>query len=109
MNKKLISLCALILVTQLVFAFGNREQTAPAVQVTGVVRLVGTSIFPEIVISGSQNEWYAAREEQYKLHDLQHRTVTVEGNETVIELTFGNGLPAGIRRELRNIRIISVH
>jgi hypothetical protein len=43
-----------------------------------------------------------------KLHDLQYRTVTVEGEETVRELKFGNGLSAGIRRDLKNIRIISV-
>jgi len=42
------------------------------------------------------------------LHDLQHRTVTVEGVETVTELYFANGLSAGARRELKNIKIIAV-
>jgi hypothetical protein len=37
-----------------------------------------------------------------------YRTVTVEGEETVTELKFGNGMSAGIRRDLKNIRIISV-
>jgi hypothetical protein len=43
-----------------------------------------------------------------KLHDFQHQVVTVEGEETVVELRFANGLSAGIRRTLRNIRVISV-
>jgi hypothetical protein len=90
----------------LLFALGNRErQPANVVQVTGIVRLVGPSLFAEIVISG-EHEWYIVREEMYKLHDLQHHIVTVEGEESIIELTFANGTSAGIRRELRNLRII---
>ena len=131
----------------LAFSFGKKEkaQEPPKpqiVQVTGIVRLVGSAMFPEIVISGIEHntaeaetagelvvsepannervfelpsfnnrgtaEWYVAAEEMDKLHNLQHRRVTVEGEETVRELTFANGLSAGIRRELRNIRIISV-
>jgi hypothetical protein len=94
-------------------AFGSKEKdTGKAVpvviRVTGVVRLVGTGNFPELLIDNSQMLWYIARDEMDKLHDLQHRTVTVEGEETVMELKFGNGLSAGIRRDLKNIRIISV-
>jgi hypothetical protein len=96
-------------------AFGSKEKKkdpvpAPVVvQVTGVVRLVGSSPFSEIVITGSEAEWYIPRDEQYKLNDLQHQTVKVEGEETVTELKFASGLPAGTRRELKNIRIISVN
>jgi hypothetical protein len=96
-------------------AFGSKEKDTgkdtPAVtvvQVTGIVRLVGTGNFPELLIDNSQMLWYIAREEMDKLHDLQHRTVTVEGEETVRELKFGNGLSAGTRRDLKNIRILSV-
>jgi hypothetical protein len=96
-------------------AFGSKEKdtgkAAPVVtvvQVTGVVRLVGSGNFPELLIDNSQMLWYIAREEMNKLNDLQHRTVTVEGEETVMELKFGNGFSAGTRRELKNIRIISV-
>jgi len=94
-------------------ALGAKEKdggkTAPAVvvQVTGIVRLVGAN-FPELQITNSEMVWYIAKEEKGKLNDLQHRTVTVEGEETVRELRFGNGMSAGIRRELRNIKIISV-
>jgi len=94
-------------------AFGAKEKdkAAPAVtviRVTGTVRLVGTANFPELLIDNSQTSWYIAKDETDKLHDLQHRTVTVEGEETVRELKFGNGRSAGIRRDLKNIRIISV-
>jgi uncharacterized protein YfeS len=94
-------------------AFGSKEKNkaVPAVtviQVTGIVRLVGTANFPELLIDNSQTAWYIANDEMNKLHDMQHRTVTVEGEETVRELKFGNGLSAGIRRDLKNIRIISV-
>jgi hypothetical protein len=94
-------------------AFGAKDKdggkTAPAVvvQVTGIVRLVGAN-FPELQITNSETSWYIVKEERDKLNDLQHRTVTVEGEETVTELRFANGKSAGIRRELRNIKIISV-
>ena len=104
----------------LVFSFGKKEEPKIA-QVTGIVRLVGTAMFPEIVISGAYSgaapdadnggnvtEWYIAKEEKDKLRDLQHRRVTVEGEEIIIQMRFANGLSAGIRRELRNITIISV-
>lgn len=93
-------------------AFGAKEKdsskTPALIQVTGIVRLVGTANFPELQIRNSETLWYIARDEMNKLYDLQHRTVTVEGEETVTELMFGNGIPAGTRRNLKNIRIISV-
>jgi len=88
-------------------AGGAKEKDA-VVQVSGRVRLVGSGAVPEIVITGRDMEWYIDRNEQHKLKDMQHKTVSVEGNETVTALTFANGLPAGERRVLRNIKIISV-
>jgi len=99
----------LLFMSILLFARGNREAAVPVVQVTGVVRLTGTSLFPNIAISNSDNTWFINREEINKLYDLQHQTVTVEGEETVTELHFANGMSAGMRRELRNVRIIAIH
>ena len=79
-----------------------------AVQISGRVRLVGHEPFPELVISGENGEWYIAKEEEYKLRDLQQRTVEIEGEETVIALIFANGMSAGQRRTLTNIKIISI-
>jgi hypothetical protein len=100
----LLTLC----ITALLPAWGNRDrEAANVVRVTGVVRLVGTGLFPELVITGPDMEWHITHDEEKKLHDLQHRTVTVEGVETVTELFFANGLSAGKRRELKNIKIIA--
>jgi len=116
MNKNIFLIIMFFCLAASLSAFGAKEKdggkTAPAVtvvQVTGVVRLVGSANFPELVIDNSQMIWYIPKEETDKLHDLQHRTVTVEGEETVIELKFANGMSAGTRRELKNIIIISVN
>ena len=78
------------------------------VRATGIVRLVGGGLIPELVITGQDKEWYVSREEDYLLKDLQHRTVTVEGYESVFELRFANGLYAGQRRTLKDIKIIGI-
>ena len=86
------------------------------VQIKGTVRLVGNEPFTELVItgnitaqeSGNPVTWHISIDERYKLHNLQQRNVTVKGEESIIELTFASGIPAGIRRELRNISIISI-
>jgi len=100
----LMILCMAVLLP----AGGSRDKKANVVQVTGTVRLVGTGLFPELVITGAEMEWHITQDEAEKLHDLQRRTVTVEGIETVTELFFANGLSAGIRRELKDIKIIAV-
>ena len=105
--KFLFTLFIFLLCTAVLPAFGGRERVE-TVRVTGVVRLVGTSLFPEIVITDDDTDWHVTSDEIDKLHNLQHRTVTVEGEVTAIELTFANGLPAGTRKELKNIRIINV-
>ena len=88
-------------------AGGSREKDA-VVQVSGRVRLVGSGALPELVISGPGAEWYVEKGEEHKLMDLQQRNVTVEGIETVKALRFANGSPAGERRTLKKIKIISV-
>jgi len=117
MNKNVLIIFIFLFTSVMLFASGNREKKAPqdalsdapaVVQITGVVRLTGSALFAELIISGSENIWYIVNEEAGKLHELQHRTVTVEAEETVAEIFFANGRSAGIRRELRNIRILSV-
>jgi len=61
-----------------------------------------------LIISGSGIVWVIASDEREKLLHLQYRTVKIEGEETIIELKFNNGDSAGIRRELKNIKIIQV-
>ena len=78
------------------------------VRAAGIVRLVGSGFIPELVITGQDREWYVSREDDHLLKELQHRTVTVEGYESVFELRFANGLYAGQRRTLKDIKIISI-
>jgi hypothetical protein len=91
-----------------VHALGNKEKNT-VIQVTGVVRLVGNASFSELVITGADGEWHIEKSDAGKFHDLQHRIVTVEGEEKLIEMKFAGGLPAGTRRELKNIKIIKIH
>ena len=96
------------------FAWGKKEvkpetaEKGTLIQVSGRVRLVGNDPFPEIVITAQQGEWYVDKEDEHKFKELQHKTVTVEGLETVKKLTFANGMPAGERRMLKSVKIISV-
>lgn len=111
MNKNFLLIPLLLCSAASLSAFGAKEKDSgrvPVVQVTGIVRLVGSANFPELLIDNSQMSWYIAKDETDKLYDFQHRTVTVEGEETVRELKFANGMSAGIRRDLKNIKIISV-
>jgi hypothetical protein len=87
---------------------GAAQEKGEVVQAIGRVRLVGSGFSPELVISGEGKQWYVAKEDMQKLNHLQHQTVTVEGEETIQEMRWANGRPAGKRRHLRNIKIISV-
>jgi len=110
MSRNILAVTVFLIIAASVFASGSKDESAQTkiVQVTGLVRLVGSSPMYEIVISGAEFQWYVVRDEMDKLFDLQHQTVTVEGEETIMELKFANGRPAGTRRELRKIKIISV-
>lgn len=113
MNGKLCFFMILFLMlTVLLFPAGSKEKNdhkkADIIQVRGTVRLIGSSNFPQLVISGSASQWYVTREDWDKLFNLQQQTVMVEGEETVTEMIYASGIPAGSRRELRNIRIIHI-
>ena len=110
MNRKVrVIFCLLFfsLVSAAPYAWGGREKSG-TVRVTGTVRLVGSSPVSEVVITGQDGQWYIAKEDERKLIDMQYRTVTVEGVETVEELTFANGRSAGKRRTLGKIKVIAI-
>ena len=90
----------------------KHEQIVPqqvsTIQVSGRVRLVGNDPFVQLVISALDGEWYIESGEEHKLKDLQQKTVTVEAIETVTSIKFANGLPAGERRILKEIKIINI-
>ena len=85
-----------------------QEEISTLVQVSGRVRLVGSNPFPYLVVTGPELEWYIDKADEDKFMDLQHKIVTIVGYETVLELFFANGRPAGERRTLKDVKIISV-
>ena len=109
LKSRLFLICLVAAITPLMplYAWPGRERS-DIVRVTGTVRLVGNGSFSEVVITGQDGQWYIAKEDERKLTDLQYRTVTVEGAETVEELTFVNGRSAGKRRILSRIKIIAI-
>ena len=116
-NKRFcFSVLLLFCLAAALLAWGRKEESPKEeppkeevlVQVSGRVRLVGNEPFPELVISGTEGEWFIDRDEMFKLFELQQRTVTIEGIESVIELTFAGGRSAGVRRFLKDIEIISI-
>lgn len=108
MNKRYVCFILFLIFAVAVLSANDAEEKSEIVQVTGVVRLVGSSLFSEIVISTSdRRNWYVTREDRDKLHDLQQQIVTVEGEEVIVEMRLANGRRTLTRRELHNIRIIS--
>ena len=91
-----------------VFALGNKDggSKPQKVEVSGIVRLVGSSPFSSLLISGEDREWYIEPAEQKKLIDLQHQTVTVRAQEYYYDRTFANGTPAGRQYYLKKIVIV---
>jgi len=122
MNRRCFTLLLFILCLPVIlFALGDRDvqtemrqntmndETENRIRVTGRVRLVGNEPFTELVITGPEMQWYIEKSEVAGLKNLQQRTVTAEGVETVTQMIFANGLPGGERRTLSQVRIISVN
>jgi hypothetical protein len=87
-------------------AFGGREDKPKPVEVTGRVRMVGSSPLSSLVLSGENREWHIEAGEQEKLMRFQQQTVTVKGREYYADLTFANGMSAGRRYYLKDIEIV---
>ncbi|MCL2092771.1 MAG: hypothetical protein FWH12_01130 [Treponema sp.] len=131
MNRGFFLLLLLVGVLTQVQGWGNRQRAvvpeppAPVqspeplpqpevwtpIEVTGLVRLVGSHPFYQIVVSGQGAEWMVPNEERGLLMDLQHRTVTLRGEELIMQSPPSDN-PYQIRltlRHLRNITILEVH
>ena len=101
----LLLLCAVLVLPAM--GGGEREGSKPVrVTVSGTVRLVGSGIFPSVVITGENREWQVEKADEKKLVDLQQQTVTVRGMEYYVDLFFANGTPAGRHYYLKNITVI---
>jgi len=84
------------------------EDTGEVIEVTGRVRLVGTSLFPSLLVSTEECEWEIGREDWDLLFDLQHRIVTVRGRETFQDRYFAGGLFAGRHFSLSDVVLVRV-
>jgi len=102
----------LLLCVTFTYALGSMKKNDSAgrqiVKVTGVVRLIGTANFPELVLTDSDGDWHISADERHKLNDLQQQKVTVEGEATITEKKSINGIFTRKRRELKNVRILSI-
>jgi hypothetical protein len=85
---------------------GQREPPKTAVEVSGRVRLVGSSPNTELVITGEDREWYVSAKDRKKLMKFQQRIVRVKGKESFVDLKFANGMSAGRRYILEDIRLV---
>jgi hypothetical protein len=104
-SLSLIFLCAAVNT----FALGNKDKDGSKpqkVEVSGIVRMVGSSPMNTLVISGEDREWHIVPEEQKKLADLQQQMVTVKAMEYYYDRTFANGTSAGRQYYLKKIVII---
>jgi hypothetical protein len=105
----LLLLFILLCTAENTFARGNREKDRPKtqkVEISGRVRMVGSSPMTSLVISGENREWYIEPEEQEKLIDFQQQTVTVRADEYYYDRVFANGASAGRQYYIKNIVII---
>jgi len=87
---------------------GERDSAKPhKVEVSGTVRLVGSSPMTQLVITGEGREWFVEPGEQGKLMHLQQQAVTVRAKEYYQDRFFANGSPAGRQYFLKDITIVS--
>ncbi|MDR3166779.1 MAG: hypothetical protein LBT93_02455 [Treponema sp.] len=81
------------------------SRESETVEVSGRVRLVGSGIQPEVVISAENGEWYITRNEQNQFLKLQQQWVKVEGKADFRKIILADGTYLETRRILRDIRL----
>jgi hypothetical protein len=85
---------------------GRHETKKTTVEVSGRVRLVGSGPDTELVITGKDREWHVSPRDRKKLMKLQQQVVRVRGKESFVDLHFANGMSAGRRYILEDIRLV---
>ncbi|MDR3166777.1 MAG: hypothetical protein LBT93_02440 [Treponema sp.] len=78
-------------------------------QIRGRVRLVGNMPFSRLVISDdADRDWYLEGEDRELLAPYEQQTLTVIGRTEYEDIILANGQKAGVRRFLRDVRLLSV-
>jgi hypothetical protein len=86
-------------------AMGRKDLPRGEVTVTGRVRLVGTAMFNDLVISDDEGrDWHVEGPDREKLALKEQQQVTVKGNAETQDIILANGKKAGVRFILRDIR-----
>jgi hypothetical protein len=76
-------------------------------QFHGRIRLVGNMPFPRLVITDeSDRDWYLEEADRDLLASYEQRSLTVSGRAEYQDIILANGQKAGVRRFLRDVRII---
>jgi hypothetical protein len=85
----------------------NRGGDTQEVVVKGRVRLVGTDLFSNLVITDEKDrDWYIAEQDRSLLSGYQQRTVTVKGRPDYRDIVLADGKKAGVRSYLLDIDIV---
>jgi len=101
----LVLLCAAVSARAL--GGGEQDPARPQkVEVSGMVRLVGSSPMTQLVITGEGREWFVEPGEQSKLMHLQQQAVTVKAKEYYQDRFFANGSSAGRYYFLMDITVV---
>jgi hypothetical protein len=112
MKKSKLSMVLSVLAFFTLISAGKQEdQEYPqgTVEITGRVRLVGTALFSNMVITDSRDrDWYLENEDRKKLSSLVQRELTVRGKPEYRDIIMASGEKAGIRRYLRDIEIMKI-
>jgi hypothetical protein len=88
---------------------GGQTDAPPGeiVQIRGRIRLVGNMPFPRLVITDeSDRDWYLEGADRELLAAHEQRTLMVSGQTEYQDIILANGTKAGVRRFLRDVRII---
>ncbi|MDR1176780.1 MAG: hypothetical protein LBK83_15055 [Treponema sp.] len=83
------------------------RKTASEVLVKGRVRLVGTDLFSNLVITDEKDrDWYVEEKDRPLLSRYQQQVVTVKGRPDYRDFVLANGKKAGVRSYLLDISIV---
>jgi hypothetical protein len=77
------------------------------IEISGIVRLIGSGPGMELVISDEANQWHTEAAEQSKLRNLQQRTVTVKAKTYTTEIIYSGDIKI-VKRYLRDITVLPI-
>jgi hypothetical protein len=89
-------------------SLGSREpeNQKETITVTGRVRLVGTALFSNVVITDEEDQdWYVENTDKEKVARFEQQELTVTGEPEYRDIILANGEKAGVRRVLRTIKV----